>query len=119
MDNPLKDFYFDAVRDLYDKEDSKIESVEELFNVSFEELEDSMSTIESLEDLFSVSFEELQYLMQAPESLDDLFNVSFENLDDSMPVASNILSPEDENSTNFKRKSHHNFQPDFKRTKLN
>merc|ERR1712082_481715 len=66
-------FDFDAVGDLCDEEDSMIESVEELFNVSFEELEDSMPTIESLEDLFSVSFEDLKDSMHAPESLDDLF----------------------------------------------
>ena len=59
------------------------------------------------------------YMIYYKRVLDDLFNVSFENLDDSMPVALNILSPEDERSTNFKRKSHHNLQPDFKRTKLN
>ena len=69
--------------------------------------------------MFNVSFEDLEDSTPVLESVEDLFNESFEDLDDSMPVASNILSPEDERSTNFKRKSHHNLQPDFKRPKLN
>ena len=96
----------------------------DVFNNSFDfdvvrDLQNIQTEAESLDDLFNDSFEDLEDSMPVLESVEDLFNESFENLDDSMPAASNILSPEDERCTNFKRKSHHNLQPDFKRSKPN
>ena len=93
------------------KNSSDFDAVQDLQNIQCE--------AESLDDLFNVSFEDLEDSMPVLESIEDLFNESFKDLVHSKPVASNIFSPEDEWCTNFKRKSHHNLQPDFKRSKPN
>merc|ERR1711895_228733 len=81
----FNEYIDDVVRDL-ERANSETE-FDNLFNVSFDELEDSASEVESeFDDLFNVSFDELEESVSEVESvvdpeIYDLFNESFDEMD--------------------------------------
>jgi len=132
--DPVRDAFNDYVDNVVrDLECVKSETeFDDLFNASFDELEDSVSKIESvvdpttsdpeIYDLFNESFDEMD--VPELESGKDPFNESLDisvlddENDDSIQL-SYIISFDEERRTNFKRKSDTDFDKCSKKPKQN
>ena len=129
---PARDAFDDYVDNMVeDLEHAKSETeIDDFYNVSFDELEDSVRELESVEDptnsdpeigdLFNESFDEME--VPEVESVEDPFNESFDisALDDennALIQASIIIPADDERNANFKRKSDADFDKYSKKPK--
>ena len=129
---PVRDTFNEYVDNMVrDLEVAKSETeIDDFYNVSFDELEDSVSELESVEDptnsdleigdLFNESFDEME--ASEVESVEDPFNESFnisalDDENDALIQTSIIVPTDDERNSNFKRKSDADFNKHSKKSK--